>query len=75
MFSYRIPSYKVSSDVKECILIHSFEFNPTILPTDMFQLTEEHDQTKNNILEVHSISSHSSYTREFDVKTYIGHAM
>jgi len=55
----------------ECIPIYSFELNPTTLPTDKFQLTEEHDQAQNNILEVHSLSSHSSYTKEFDVKTYI----
>jgi len=70
-FSHRIPSYRMSRNVKECILIHSFELNPTALSTDKFQLTEEHDQAQNNILEAHSLTSHSSYTREFDVKTYI----
>jgi len=35
------------------------------------QLTEVHDQAQNNILEVFSLTSHSSYTREFDMKTYI----
>ena len=63
----------MSKNVKECIPIHSFELNPTALPTDKFQLTEEHDQAQNNILEVHSLTSHSSYTREFDVKPYIVH--
>jgi hypothetical protein len=63
--------HKMRSDVKECIPIHSFELNLTALPIDKFQLTEKHDQAQNNILEVHSFSSHSSYTREFDVKTYI----
>jgi len=58
-------------DVKECIPIHSFELNPTTLPTNNLQLTEEHDQAQNNILEVHSLTPHSSYKREFDVKTYI----
>jgi len=69
--SHRILSYKMSSDVNECILIHSFKLNHTALPTDKFHSTEEHDQAQNNILEVHSLMSHSSYTREFDVKTYI----
>jgi hypothetical protein len=44
-----------------------FKLNPTTLPTDKFQLTEEHDQAQNNILEMHSCSSHSSYTKEFNV--------
>jgi len=57
----------MSSNKKECILIYSFELNPTALPTDKFQLTKEHDQAQNNILEVHSLSYHSSYTKEFDV--------
>ena len=70
-FSHRIPSYKMSRNVKECIPIHFFELNPTALPTDKFPLIEENDQAQNNILEVHSLTSHSSYTREFDVKTYI----
>ena len=39
----------MSSNKHECILIHSFELNPTALSTDTFQLTEEHDQTQNNI--------------------------
>ncbi|AES98890.1 hypothetical protein MTR_5g074170 [Medicago truncatula] len=69
--SHRIPSYKMSSDVKECIPTHSFELNPTALPTNKFQLTEKHDQAQNNILEVHSLMSHTSYTRKFNVKTYI----
>jgi len=50
MFSHRSLSYKMSNDKKECISIHSFEFNPTALPTDKFQLTKEHDQAQNNIL-------------------------
>jgi len=61
----------MSSDVKECIAIHYFELNLTALPTDKFQLTKEHDQAQNNILEVHSLTSHSSYTRKVDMKTYI----
>jgi len=61
----------MSSDKQECISIYSFELNHTALPTDKFQLAEEHDQAQNNILEMHSCSSHSSYTKEFDVKTYI----
>jgi len=48
MFSRRIPSYnKMSNDVNECIPIHSFELNLTVLPTDKFKLTEEHDQAQN----------------------------
>ena len=61
----------MSSDKKECIPIHSFELHPIELSTDKFQLIEEHDQAQNNILEVHSFSSHSSNMKEFDVKTYI----
>ena len=61
----------MSNDKKKCIPIYYFELNPTELLTDKFQLTKEHDQAQNNILEVHSLSSHSSYTKEFDVKTYI----
>jgi hypothetical protein len=71
MFSHRIPSYKMSSDEHECIPIYYFELNHRALPTEKFQLTEEHDQAQNKILEMHSCSSHSSYTKEFDVKTYI----
>ena len=66
--THRIPSYKMSRDVKEYIPIHSFELNPTALPTEKFQLTEKHDQAQNNFLEVHSLTSHSYYTREFNVK-------
>jgi hypothetical protein len=70
-FLHRIPSYKMSSDEHECSLIYSFELNPTVLPTDKFQLTEEHDKAQNNMLEMHSCLSHSSYTKKFNVKTYI----
>jgi len=56
----------MSSGVNECIPIYSVELNPTTLPTDKFQLAEEHDQAKNNILEVHSFISHSSYTKKSD---------
>jgi len=70
-FSHWIPSYRMSSNKKECIPIHYFELNLTALPTDKFQLTEKHDQAQNNILNVHSLTSYSSYTKEFDVKTYI----
>jgi hypothetical protein len=65
-FSHQIPSYKMSRDVKECIRRGCFELNLTALPTDKFQLTEEHDQAQNNILEAHSLMSHSSYTKEYD---------
>jgi len=41
------------------------------MPTDKFQLTEEHDQAHINILKMHSLLSHSSYMKEFDVTTYI----
>jgi len=61
----------MSRDVKECIPIHSFELNLTALLTDKFQLTEEHGQAQNNILEVHFLMSLSSYKRKFNVKTYI----
>jgi len=61
----------MSSDEQKCIPIYSFELILTVLPTEKFQLTKEHDQAQNNILEMHSCSSHSSYTKEFDVKTYI----
>jgi len=61
----------MSSEEQEYIPIYSFELNHTTLPTDKFQLTEEHDQAQNNILEMHSRSSLSSYTNELDVKTYI----
>jgi len=57
----------------ECIPIYPFELNPTALPTDKLQLTEDHDQAQNNMLEMHYclLHSHSSYTKEFDVRTYI----
>jgi len=45
----------MSHDKKLCIPINFFELNHTALPTDKFQLTEEHDQEQNNILEVHSL--------------------
>jgi len=61
----------MSSNKKKCISIYSFELNLTALPTDKFQLTEEHDQAQNNILELNSLTSYSSYTKEFDAKTYI----
>ena len=54
----------MSSDKQECIPRCCFELNLTALPTDKFQLTEEHDQVQNNTLEVHSVMSHSSYTKE-----------
>jgi hypothetical protein len=34
-------TYKMSSDVNECIPIHSFELNSTALSTDKFQLTDD----------------------------------
>jgi len=61
----------MSSDKQEYISNYTFELNSTALPTGKFQLTEDHDQAQNNILEMHSCSSHSSYTKEFYVKTYI----
>jgi len=70
-FSHRIPSYKTHNDEQEWIPRGCFELNLSALPTDKFQLIEEHDQVQNNILEVHSLTSHSSYTKEFNVKTYI----
>jgi len=61
----------MSHHKEECIPIHSLKLNTTALPTDKFQLTEEHDQAQNNILEMYSLLLHSSYTKEFDVKIYI----
>ena len=61
----------MSIDKTKCSPLYSFELNLTALPTDKFQLTKEHDQTQINILEMHSHLSHSSYTKEFDVRTYI----
>jgi len=60
----------MSSDKKECIPIHSFELNLIALSIDKFELTEEDDQAQNNILEVHSLSAHSSYTNKFDVISF-----
>jgi len=62
-FSHQIPSCKISRDVKECIPRGWFELKLTALSTDKFQLTEERDQVQ-NILEVHSLMSHLSYTKE-----------
>jgi len=59
------------NDTNECIPRGCFELNLTSLPTDKCQLTKEHDQVQNNILEVHSHVRHSSYTNEFNVKTYV----
>jgi hypothetical protein len=60
MLSHRIPSYKTSyktsHQIKECIPRGCFEFNLTALPTDKFQLTEEHDQTQRNLLDVHFVT-------------------
>ena len=71
MISRRISSYKICNDKHECISIYSFELNLTTLLTDKFQSTKEHDQAQNNILEIHSRLSHSSYTKKFDMRTYI----
>ena len=49
---------------KECIPRGCFELNLTALPTDKFQLTEEHDRIQRNLLEVHSFLRQSSYTKE-----------
>jgi len=70
-FSHRILSYNMSSDKNECFPIYFFELNYTPLPTDKFQLTEEHDQAQNNILEMYFRLSHSSYMKEFNVRTSI----
>jgi len=40
--------------MKECIPRGCIELNLTAFSTDMFQLTEEHDQAQQNLLEVHS---------------------
>jgi len=71
MFSHWIPSYKMSRDIRQCILIYSFELNHIVLSTDKFQLIKEHDQAQNNNLEMHSLMSHSFYTKEFDVRACI----
>jgi len=71
MFLHRIPLYKMTRDRRECIQIYYFELNHIIVPTYKFQLTDQHDQAQNNILEMHSRLSHSSYTKEFNVRTYI----
>jgi hypothetical protein len=71
MFSHRIPSPKTGRDINECIPIHFFELSLTALSTDKFQLIEEYNQAQNNILEVHSLTSHYSYAREFDVRAFI----
>ncbi|AES86689.1 hypothetical protein MTR_4g013060 [Medicago truncatula] len=67
-FSHQIPSYKMSNDKNECFPIYSLELYPTAIPIDMFQWTEEHDQAQKDILEMHSLSSPSSYTNDFDVR-------
>jgi len=56
---------------KECIPRGCFELNLNALPTDKFQLIEEHDQAPKNLLEVDTLPWHLSYTKEFDVVTYI----
>lgn len=43
----------MSSNEEEWYPIYSSELNPTALPTDKFQLTNEHDEAQNNILEMH----------------------
>jgi hypothetical protein len=72
-FLHQIPSYMMSSDKNKCFPIYFFELYHVALPTDMFQLTDEHDQAQNNILEMHFLSSHSSYMNEFDARAYIAH--
>ena len=52
----------MSHHKEECIPIHSLKLNTTALPTDKFQLTEEHDQAQKNILEMYSLLLHSSYS-------------
>jgi len=37
----------------------------------MLTPNEEHDQTQNNILEMHSCMAHSSYTKKFNVRAWI----
>ena len=44
----------MSHQRKECISRGCFELNLTALPTDKFQLIEEHDLIQRNLLEVHS---------------------
>jgi len=44
----------MSNHTKECIPRGCFELDLTVLSTDKFQLTEEHDQAQRNLLEVHS---------------------
>ena len=58
----------MSYDKNKCFPIYSLELYPTALPIDMFQLTEKYDQAQKDILEMHSLSSPSSYTNEFDVR-------
>lgn len=36
-----------------------------------YQLTDEHNQAQNNIVEVYSLMSHTSYAKEFDLRTFI----
>ena len=60
----------MSIDKKKCIPIYYFELNHIALPTDKLQSTEELGQEQ-NILAMHSRSSHSSYPKDFDVITYI----
>ena len=50
MLSHRIPSYKMSHHIKECTPRGCFELNLTALPTEKFQLTEEHDPVQRNPL-------------------------
>jgi len=61
----------MSCDKKEYNPIYYFRMNSTILPSDKFQLSYEHDQAQKNVLEMHSRLSYSSYMKEFDVRTYI----
>ena len=44
----------MSNHSKECTPRGCVELNLTALSTDKFQLTEEHDQAQQNLLEVHS---------------------
>jgi hypothetical protein len=54
MFSLYLMSY-INSHIKcinkkECVPLYCFELYPTPLSSDMFQLTDDHDQAQNNIL-------------------------
>jgi len=51
----------MSHQRKECISRGCFELNLTALPTNKFQLTEEHDPVQKTPLEVHSCHHMKEY--------------